>query len=149
MSVIPSLDRTAQKTDIWLRETLAQLDWTDAQRAFTALRAVLHALRDHLPVAEIAQLGAQLPTVVRGVYYEGWNPAHSPLKDRKRESFLKQIRDAFHPRADVDAEHVARAIIRVLLKQVSRGEMEQVHNSLPHEIREYWPTVLPFQRKAS
>jgi len=42
----------------------------DERRAYNALRAVLHALRDRLTTEEIAQFGAQLPTFVRGVYYE-------------------------------------------------------------------------------
>jgi len=103
------------------------------------LRAVLHAVRDHLPHAEMAQLAAELPTFIRGVYYEGWNPVHTPARERGREAFLGQIRDAFRPRADVDPEQVARAIIRLLLDHVSHGEMEQVRNSLPHDIREFWP----------
>jgi uncharacterized protein (DUF2267 family) len=144
-----SLDKSSQKTNIWIRDALIQLDWTDSQRAYAALRGVLHALRDRLPVAEIVQLGAQLPTFVRGVYYEGWNPAHTPLKNRKKEAFLSQILTAFQRRADIDAEHVARAIIRVLLYHVSKGEMEQIKNSLPHDIRQYWPNHDIVLRNAS
>ena len=134
-----SLDKSSQKTNIWVRDALIQLDWTDSQRGYAALRAVLHALRDRLPVAEIVQLGAQLPTFIRGVYYEGWNPAHTPVKNRKKEAFLDQILSVFTRRADVEAEQVARAIIRVLLYHVSKGEMDQIRNALPHEIRQYFP----------
>jgi uncharacterized protein (DUF2267 family) len=140
MLATASLDKSSQKTNIWVRDALIQLDWTDSQRAYTALRAVLHALRDRLPLAEIVQLGAQLPIFIRGVYYEGWNPAHTPVKNRKKEAFLAQIIGQFPRRADVDAEHVTRAIIRVLLYHVSKGEMDQIKNSLPHEIRQYWPS---------
>jgi len=147
MTAITSIERSFQKTSVWLRETVVQLDWTDPQRAFTALRAVLHALRDRLPMAEIVQLGAQLPTFLRGVYYEGWLPTHTPLKDRRKETFLNQIQEAFHPSLRIDADHAARAIIRVLLKHVSSGEMEQVRTALPHEIRELWPSVEPFLKK--
>jgi uncharacterized protein (DUF2267 family) len=147
MTAVTSIERSSQRTNVWLNETVAQLDWTDSQRAFTALRAVLHALRDRLPIAEIVQLGAQLPTFLRGVYYEGWKPTHTPLKDRRTETFLNQIQHAFHPAAPVDANHVARAVIRVLLKHVSDGEMEQVRAAIPHEIREFWPSVVPFLKK--
>ena len=139
MNATAALDKSSQKTNIWVRDALIQLDWTDAHRAYTAIRAVLHALRDRLPLAEIVQLGAQLPTFLRGVYYEGWTPAHTPVKNRKKEAFLAQIRGAFQPRADIDPEHVARAIIRLLQHHVSSGEMEQIKNSLPHDIRQYWP----------
>jgi uncharacterized protein (DUF2267 family) len=149
MTAVASIDRSLQKTNVWLREALAQLDWLDSHRAYTALRAVLHAIRDRLPLNEAVQLGAQFPTFLRGVFYEGWNPAHTPLKDRSRELFLTQIQHAFQPNSDIDADQVARAIIRVLLNHVSAGEMEQVRMSLPHEIRELWPKMVPFERKVS
>jgi uncharacterized protein (DUF2267 family) len=149
MPAIAALDKTIQKTNFWLRQSLTELDWSDVGRGFTALRAVLHALRDHLPTAEIVQLGAQMPTFIRGVYYEGWNPAKTPSRDHGKTAFLRQIEACFGPRAEVDAEHVARSIIRVLLKQISAGEMDQVRSALPQEVRHYWPTVDPFVRNVS
>jgi len=102
---------------------------------------VLHALRDRLSVDEVAQLGAQLPIFIRGVYYEGWNPAQTPVKSRGKELFLRQVRQAFaHTKnPDVDEEHVTRAIFRVLCKHVSKGEIDQVKAMLPRELREFWP----------
>ena len=141
MTATRHFDRSAQKTNIWLRDVMTHLDWTDSQRAYTAMRAVLHALRDRLPLAEVAHLGAEMPTFIRGMYFEGWSPAHTPMKDRSKEAFLAQIQSAFKPRADVDAADVARSIIRLLLAHVSAGEMEQIRNALPHEIRQFWPTA--------
>jgi uncharacterized protein (DUF2267 family) len=149
MSVIGTFDKSAQKTNLWLRHTLKQLDWTDPQRAYTALRAVLHALRDRLPLAEVVQLGAQMPTFIRGMYYEGWNPARTPVKNRKKEAFLDQIRQSFKARADIDPEQVARAIIRLLIHHVSDGEMSEIKNSLPPDLRKYWPTPILLVGKAS
>ena len=71
MMGVAILDRTVQKTNVWLRDARGELDWTSSQRAYLAMRAVLHAVRDRLSVEEIAQLGAQLPIFVRGIYYEG------------------------------------------------------------------------------
>ena len=141
MTTVPILDRTIQKTNIWLRDALSELDWVSMQRAYLAMRAVLHALRDRLSVEEVAQLGAQLPIFIRGIYYEGWNPAHVGVKDRKREAFLAQVRNEFaHTRnPDVDAEHVSRAILRVVCKHVSEGEIEQIKHLLPHDLRSFWP----------
>ena len=135
------LDRTVQKTNVWLRDARNELDWTSSQRAYLAIRAVLHAVRDRLTVEEIAQLGAQLPVFVRGTYYEGWSPAHTPVKDRKRETFLSQVKSEFaHTRnPDVDPEQVVRAILRVLSKHVSPGEMNQIKALLPHDLRVFWP----------
>jgi uncharacterized protein (DUF2267 family) len=141
MTTVPILDRTIQKTNIWLRDALRELDWVSTQRAYLATRAVLHALRDRLGVEEVAQLGAQLPIFIRGVYYEGWIPTRVPGKSRKREAFLAQVRNEFaHTRnPDVDPEHVSRAILRVVCKHVSEGEIEQIKHLLPHDLRSFWP----------
>lgn len=68
-------DRTLQKTNLWLGDVMAELDTEDRHQAYSALRATLHALRDRLTVDEAAQLAAQLPLLVRGIYYENWRPA--------------------------------------------------------------------------
>jgi uncharacterized protein (DUF2267 family) len=68
-----------QKTQIWLKDLMSQLDWEDRpHKAYLALRTVLHALRDRLTVEEAVQLGAQLPMLVRGFYYEGWTLKGKP-----------------------------------------------------------------------
>ena len=141
MSTLAILGRSVQKTNIWLRDVNSELSWFTFQRGYLALRAVLHALRDRLSTPEIAQFGAQLPIFIRGIYYEGWNPAHTPVKSRGKELFLRQVRSQFaHTRnPDIDAEEVTRAIFRVLAKHVSGGELEQVKHLLPHELRDLWP----------
>ena len=141
MSTLSILDKSVQKANIWMRDTNYELGWFTFQRGYLSLRAVLHALRDRLSTQEIAQLGAQLPIFIRGIYYDGWNPAKTPVKSRGRELFLRQVRAEFaHTRnPDVDAEHVTRAIFRVLSKHVSKGEIDQVRAMLPRELREFWP----------
>jgi len=37
----------------------------------------LHALSDRLTVQEVAQLGAPIPMLIRGFYYEGWVPSET------------------------------------------------------------------------
>jgi uncharacterized protein (DUF2267 family) len=84
-------DQTLQKTNIWLKEIMDDLG-PDRQRAYHAPRAVLHTLRDRLTVEEAAHLSAQLPLLVRGIYFEGWHPAHKPTTERSQEDFLEQVR---------------------------------------------------------
>ena len=109
------LDRSVQKTNVWLRDINYELSWFTFQRGYIALRAVLHALRDRLSTPEIAQLGAQLPIFIRGIYYDGWNPAKTPIKSRGKELFFRQVRAEFkHTRnPDIDPEEVSSAIFRV------------------------------------
>src|SRR6185312_14880455 len=82
---------TVEKSYSWLHDLMTELGWQDPHRAYRALRAVLHTLRDRLTVDEVAQLGAQLPMLIRGLYYEGWDPSGKPLRERHREQFLAHI----------------------------------------------------------
>lgn len=136
-NTINAFDNTIQKTNTWLKDVMSELDWTDYQRAYRALRAVLHALRDRLTVEEATDLGAQLPMLVRGFYYEGWNPSHTPVAERKRHEFLGHV--AGQLRDDgADPEQISRAVFKVLTKHVSQGEINDVRQSLPEPIRTLW-----------
>jgi uncharacterized protein (DUF2267 family) len=135
---IRAFDSTIQTTNIWLNDLADRLGWQDKQRAYHALTAVLHALRDRLPVEQAAALGAQLPMLVRGFYYEGWHPAGKPIKERKKEEFLAHIASAFRDDFDIDAEEVARVVFQVVAKHVSPGEIKHVESTLPEEIRSLW-----------
>jgi uncharacterized protein (DUF2267 family) len=132
---LTSFASTLQTTNIWLNDVLGQLGWEDPQRAYHALRAVLHALRDRLPVDQAAALAAQLPMLVRGFYYEGWHPHGKPLRERHKEEFLAHVAAAFREDPGVDPEEVTRAVFQVLSKHVTRGEIEAVKRSLPAELR--------------
>jgi uncharacterized protein (DUF2267 family) len=138
-TTLTPFESTIHTTTIWLNELLDQLEWHDPCRAYYALRAVLHALRDQLPVDQVAALAAQLPLLVRGFYYEGWKPHEKPFKDRNREAFLAHIAAAFRDDPEVEPEQVTRAVLRVLSQHVSGGEMERVKHSLPRDLRSLWP----------
>jgi uncharacterized protein (DUF2267 family) len=136
---LTQFDSTLQTTHVWLNDIQERLGWEEPYRAYHALRAVLHALRDRLPVEQVAALAAQLPMLVRGFYYEGWHPHGKPVKERHKEEFLAHIAAAFRDDPDVDPEQVTRAVFRVLAKHVSAGEVESVKNCLPGELRSLWP----------
>jgi uncharacterized protein (DUF2267 family) len=115
------------------------LQWPDKHKVYLALRATLHALRDRLTVEEVAHLGAQLPMLVRGFYYEGWDPTDKPLRQRHKEQFLARIEQQFKDDDSVDPEVVVRAVFFVLEHRVTEGEIEDIKQILPAEIRDLWP----------
>ena len=135
---VAAFDSTIQTTNVWLHDIMERLGWQDRHCAYHALRAVLHALRDRLPVDQAAALGAQLPMLVRGFYYEGWHPAGTPTKDRRREDFLAHIAAAFRDDPGIDPENVARAVFQAIAKHVTPGEIKHVKIALPSEIRSLW-----------
>ncbi len=132
-------DHTIQITNIWLKELMEKLGTEDRHRAYLALRSVLHALRDRLTVDEAAHLGAQLPMLVRGIYFEGYHPAGKPSKERHKEEFLAHIREQFRKDPEVDPEAIARAVFALLEEKITTGEIADVRNSMPKELRELWP----------
>lgn len=137
---LPVFDKTLQLTDTWLKDLMERMDWQDRHRAYAALRSSLHALRDRLSVNEAAHLGAQLPMLVRGFYYEGWHPAGTPKSERTKEEFLSHIREAFRRDPDFDAEATVRAVFSLLAQRISEGEIEDITRVLPEEIRGLWPS---------
>jgi len=137
-SGIAAFESTVHMTNRWLHEIMDLLQWDDRQKAYHALRVVLHTLRDRLPVDHAAALGAQLPMLIRGIYYEGWNPSKAPLKERKKMDFLDHIGAEFLYETDAEVEEVTRAVLSVLAKHISKGEVESVKLTLPHEIRDLW-----------
>ena len=130
-------EHTIEITHTWLNDLLERFAWRDQQRAYRALRAVLHALRDRLSINDAAHLAAQLPMLVRGFYYEGYHPSGKPLAERKKSEFLAHVKVEF-PDESLDIETVTRAVVHVLANHITPGEVEKIKKALPEEIRSLW-----------
>jgi uncharacterized protein (DUF2267 family) len=143
---IEVFDTTVQKTNEWLRDISHELGDENRRHAYLALRGTLHAIRDFLPIEESAHFSAQLPLLVRGIYFEGWNPSKTPEVDRSLESFLSRTEHAleralWNEDHCIDTEHAVRAVLRILSDRISAGEIDQVRHVLPEQIRELWPEM--------
>jgi uncharacterized protein (DUF2267 family) len=132
-------DTTIQKTNLWLKDLMQELGWDDRHKAYQGLRVTLQTLRDRLTIEEAAQLGAQLPLLLRGAYYEGWNPTDTPHKERHITAFLAPIRAHFHNDPRVNAEEVVRAVFKLLANYISTGEIADVREALPRELNALCP----------
>lgn len=137
-ATVSAFDTTLHKTNAWLKDVMKLMDWEDHHRAYQALRAVLHALRDRMTVNEANDLAAQLPMLVRGFYFEGWKPAHTPVPEHTLEAFLKHVSDAFREDPSVDPEQLTRAVFATLEKHITAGELADVKATLPAAIRAIW-----------
>lgn len=131
-------DTTLHKTTAWLNELMEAMGWTSKHRAYEVLRAVLHAVRDRLMPDEAVHLGAGLPLLVRGFYYEGWHPAGKPLKYRHKDDFIGRIAKDCPGLAPEEIEKAAGIVFRMLDTHVGGGEIAQVHAALPAEVRALW-----------
>ncbi|MCW2997485.1 MAG: hypothetical protein JWN65_1034 [Solirubrobacterales bacterium] len=136
VGTVDSIERTVQKTNEWLSQLADELGTEDRASAWRILRAYLQVLRDRLTIDEAAQLAAQLPHLVRGVFYEGFDPGHQPERIRDRETFLILFGERAQLSAVGEAERAAAAATRVLRRHVTAGELEDVMAQLPRDIRE-------------
>lgn len=132
-------DSTAQTTNQWLNDITDELGWGDRQLAYHALRATLQSLRDRVTVDMAAHLGAQLPLLVRGIYYEGWKPSNNPVKARTQEEFLRLVEERYHHREPVAYTDIVRAVLKTLNKHVTQGQVEGIREMLGEELKVLWP----------
>lgn len=102
-------DKTLQTTNIWLDELMADIG-PDRKVAWHVLGAALRALRDRLPRELAAHLGAQLPLLVRGAYYDGYTPAAEPLRLRDQDALLDFVRQDL---GDIRPVNVRDAVVAV------------------------------------
>ena len=146
-SRVDVIDRSVEKTHIWLGDLAEALGSEDRHYAYRVLRAFLHALRDHLTVDEAASLAAQLPIFIRGVFYEGWDPSGTPEHVRDLESFLARIASEAGLAGETEASIAATAANRVLSRHISAGEAGSVLHDLPAPLREFLtPRMVPDDR---
>ena len=135
-------DRACNRAQQWLTELNAELGWTDRYDAYVALRSVLQTLRDLLPLEEVVDFGAQLPLLLRGVYYEGWTGAPSPQMPSDPRGPLDRVSDHLAEASlPPDGESVTRAVLRMLARRVSDGEMTHLSHRLPASLRRLWPAM--------
>lgn len=80
-----AFDKSLNKTNEWLQDRMAELNFSQQKQAY-------QTLRDRLVVDEAVQLGSQLPMLVRGFYYEGWKPSRTA--DRSKPTFFENVRQA-------------------------------------------------------
>ena len=128
------IDTTVHKTYRWIDEMSEDLGGIGRREAYRDLRAFLQTLRDRLTVDLAAELGAQLPMLVRGIYYEAWDPSRAPMK-MKAEEFVETFIDRALLLPEREPLGALKAATRVLRRHVTEGETEHVFLSLPREIR--------------
>jgi uncharacterized protein (DUF2267 family) len=137
---LESIDHTVEITHRWINELDGLfLGWGNKRKSYRLLRVVLQALRDWLPINESANLAAQLPNLLRGVYYEHWRPATTPLEHRSKADFLARMRAAFVDDPVMEGDEVVSVVFQFLSTKISAGEIEDVLQALPADLRALWP----------
>ncbi len=132
-------DTTVQETNLWLKEVETFLPACDRAQAYQGLRAVLHAVRDRLPLDMVLSLSAQLPMLLRGVFLEGWRPSARPA----RAHDLAALADVVALDLPTDFPHTAaetiRGVFAALGARLDPSEIRKLVTHMPQPLQAAWP----------
>lgn len=129
------IERSAEKAHIWLKDVANELGDGDLQYAYRALRAVLHVLRDRLTIDVAVKVASQLPTLIRGVYYESWDPSRTPVPAHTVDTFLEHVVSEGRFSGETEASIAVSAVSAVLRRHLTPGEIDAILAILPEKLR--------------
>ncbi|MET7879260.1 DUF2267 domain-containing protein [Micromonospora sp. DT68] len=134
-TMISAFESSLDKTNLILKDIESAYGWPKERRnqSYAALRTVLHLLRDRLPVNESVEFAQQLPVLVRGIYFDGWNPSDVPIK-LNRDDFLYEVRQGFPYDVQGGPERVAQVVLDTLRRHVTQGEWQDVKDTMPKDL---------------
>lgn len=132
-------DKTVQETYSLLKLINQNARWgEDNHKALAGLRSVLQVLRDCLPLANSANFSAQLPILVRGLYFENWNYHDQPLRTRHQAEFLALIQQKLPMAPEIDAEIACKAVVQALQAIIDKDVIDNWLSGLTNEIKQIW-----------
>jgi uncharacterized protein (DUF2267 family) len=134
-----NFDHSVQEANLWLKAVAEELHMEERRHAYSALRAALHALRDRLAAETAVHLGAQLPMVIRGLFYEGWRIAGKPTDEHSVDAFCEHVAKELPPGFPMDPLTVTKGVLAVLSREIDAGEIAKVAGQLPAPLRELMP----------
>jgi uncharacterized protein (DUF2267 family) len=143
---VHAFDAAMQDANLWLKALMDRLVTEDPHFAYAALRSVLHAMRDRIGARDTAHLSAQLPMLIRGLFFEGWHPASATGQQHRDEDFLERVRKGLPQDQRYDVENVTHAVFGLLWERLDRGEIVRIIKALPEELRDLWPAATLPQR---
>jgi uncharacterized protein (DUF2267 family) len=94
--------------------------------AYRTVRAVLHALRDRMTVDEAAHFAAQLPLLLRGVFFDMWHPSGKPDRLRSQEEFFDRVAAELRDLRPVNTRDAVRSVMKTFDLHTTAGKIEDV-----------------------
>jgi uncharacterized protein (DUF2267 family) len=111
------------------------------EEAERAAVSVLCVLEQRLFGEEAAHLEAQLPAKLQELLVRCERHIGKPTSKFGREGFLQMVADDLGVDPN-EAERKSRAVFTAVREQVSEGEVEDVINQLPADLRELWQRAI-------
>lgn len=130
---VSALERDALIAQRWIGAVAEEFHTDDCEFAYRVLRAWLHTLRDRLTVEAAAHFSAQLPDLIRGVFFAGWDPNTVPLKYDARAYCVRFAREANV--AVQDAGKACPTTTSALLRLLPAAQIDKALGQLPEDVQ--------------
>ena len=138
-----NFNQYASEGNRFLKDYAKEMNLGDnTEKAGRILTSILHALRDIIPIQESLQFMAQLPMFLKGAYVHGWKIRAKKMRIKHMPEFLDLVRKHDGAAAindfeysDEVAEQYVKTTFIYLRKYVSLGELEDIRDSLPKELK--------------
>lgn len=130
--------KSVQEAQVWVNEVTNRLSTNNTTHAYHVLKATLHALRDRIGPENAIHLSAQLPLLIRGLFFEGWRPTKTPSHERQIPDFLLRVGAEIGETHLTSLEAAVRAVFEVLWNHLDQGETAKLIHMFPSELKPLW-----------
>lgn len=138
-----NFNKYATEGNTFLKDYAKEMNMAkDPKKAGRIFTAIMHALRDIIPPEESLQLISQLPMFLKAVYVNGWALKEKKPKIKHMAEFLDLVRTHDGTAAindfgysDEMAERYVDTTFIYLRKYISLGEMEDIRDGLPKDLK--------------
>lgn len=138
-----NFNQYAAEANTFLKDYAKELEMQEnPEKAGRILMSILHGLRYMISVEESLQFISQLPMFLKAVYVNGWSIKKEKRKIKNMEDFIFLVRsfDGITSIHDFESDEVAEDYINTtflkLRKYVSAGEMDDIKDGLPKNLKQ-------------
>lgn len=118
----------------WISEARDVLYLSTDEDAYAVLKAVLHSLRDVLPAEHAVKLGARLPLLLAGTYYENWTGETGSAKIENEADFYNLVLQNLRGREDYNPMFITKGIFRVIAAKLTAEEINSIAGNFPQTL---------------
>lgn len=130
---VKAIQKTIHQTSDWINDMMDTYDYDSENDAFVVLRATLKALRDRSSMEEALHLGNGIPALMRGFYFEGWEPAVA-----KKADFYSSVKTHLGGHDEIDLEMAVPEALNVIFKHLDNNQIALVKQNLSEDFQGLW-----------
>ena len=133
-----NFEKSLKKTYAWLDDLTKELGYENNKETYLLFKAVVQSIRDILTIERAIHLGEQFPMIIKGFYYENWNPFKNEINDKKMYTFLALVSKKYQGHKVVDSVGDISITLHFLSKKISKNEIKEIEAIIPQEIVSFW-----------